>query len=209
LFAEVTEAVAEGVRQGLTKQAEVPASAETQEGEDMAEANQAELAELQAKLKAQEEALAKLQADKDAAEGEAKASSERIAKLEADARRKEFTAEVKGHTSGVVWIGDHDKHINHLERLSQAFGADSEEVKFYTEQNRAHAKQISESELFREIGSDREKESNSALAEINAEANKLMAADEKLTFHQAFDRVLQLNTSLYDRYLSEQKGRVN
>lgn len=130
--------------------------------------------------------------------------AETVSKMAADSRRRAFTAEVMGKSedSDIRWFGEPDKHVAHLEALAKAFGENSDELKFYVEQNRSHAKSLSEAGLFSEIGHSKSG-GNSAEAQLQAKANALRKADPKLTPEQAFARATTENADLYAQYRKE------
>lgn len=229
IFAQLAEAVKSGVQSALNQQAEeaeqkasAPRSpalsigVETMSEERQSAAqpaatevadNSAALTALEAKLKAEFEAkLLAVEADKAKAEQEAKLASERIAKLEAAAQREKFALEVAGKGSfGTAWFGDGDKHVAFLEKLSTAFGTDSDEVKFYVDLNHRATAAITEGKLLETFGSDSEGDGNAKTAwqQVDEKAVALMAADVNLSKPQAIDRVLATSPDLYKAYIQE------
>lgn len=225
LFDEVAEAVESGVSSALGKHAEaLVASAITTQGVSMAEQTVAQqsadsavvTAEVEAKLKAELEAklkadyadrIAALEADKNDTELKVKQASERIAQMEAAARRSRFEAEVKGRAeSGVEWFGDHGKHIAFLERLAEAFGAESDEVLHYCHVNRAYAAQAEKSALFGSIGSEKPADQATLSERVAAKAQQLRDSNSQMTQEQAETAVFAANPELYSEYL-KQGGR--
>lgn len=160
---------------------------------------QAELQALQAAQAASEEA-----ARKQAAEIEQlRAQNER---LENERLEQRFTAEVKGHNGGTPWAGDHLRHVAMLTSLARAFGEESEQFAFYTEQNRAHAEQLRASELLKENGRDTRGPvslQGDADREIEARVAKLRLESPSLSYAQAYDRVLQADPALYGQLRQE------
>lgn len=206
LMDQVSEAVKEGVQAAFAGKAqEVTASEVTEMAEPKAApvADPA-IAELQAELAALRAQFEPLQAEKEQAVKLAAQSTERIQKLEAEAQHKRFSDEVLGVGGKARWVGDTEGHVAHLCALAGAFGEDSAQVKFYVEQQRAHAALVDESAAFKVLGSEREGGGNTALAELETLAKK-RAVDENLNYAVAFDRVCQENPALYDRYVKEGK----
>lgn len=210
IFDQVAEAVHKGVQSALSTKAEAdsaPAIQSEEGAEDMADNQEgARVSELEAKLQEQAAQIAKFAEEKAEAEKLAQLHAERVNKLESDARRQRFEAEVKGYAGGSAWFGDHGKHVDFLTDLAAAFGEDSAQIKFYTEQQRAHAAQVEESALFSEVGSDRAEDTDSALVQLNAISAKLQADNPRLSHAQAFDAAVTANPALYDKYLADMKG---
>lgn len=146
--------------------------------------------------------LSEERAAREAAENERKTLAETVSKMAADTRRRAFTEEVEGrsHANNIRWFGDIEPHVAHLESLAKAFGEDSAEVKFYVEQNRSRAKQLSEFKGFKEIGHSAAGAEGSALAKLEAKAKAFSDADPKLTKEQAFARAVTENADLYAAY---------
>lgn len=229
ILAQLAEAVKSGVQSALDQQAEeaaqgesVPPSPAFSIGEEtMSEERQsvaqpaatevadngAALAALETKLKAEFEAkLSAVEEGKAKAEQEAKLALERIAKLEAAAQREKFALEVAGKGKfGTTWFGDADKHVAFLEKLSAAFGADSEEVSFYVDLNHRATAAITEGKLLEAFGSENEGDGNAKTAwqQVDEKAVALMATDIKVSKQQAIDRVLASNPELYKAYIQE------
>lgn len=110
-----------------------------------------------------------------------------------DARRARFTAEVSGKSAanGHRWVGATvQAHVEHLEKLADAFGEDSAEVKFHTDQQRAIAASDSTSALFREIGTDAPG-SDDLQGRFTAEVARVQK-DEGITRQKAYAKVCKL-----------------
>lgn len=148
--------------------------------------------------------LSEERAARELAETDRKTLSETVAKMAADTRRRTFTAEVMGKSddSGIRWFGETDKHVAHLEALAKAFGEDSDEVKHYVAINRSHAKALTESGAFSEVGHSKSVE-NTALAQLQSKAKAFSDADPKLSPEQAFALATKGNPDLYAQYRKE------
>lgn len=160
------------------------------------------------------EAAAKYEAqiaDKDrqlaALQEASKTQADQIAALVAADRRRRFTDIVMGRSGehdGQRWYGDVSKNVAMLERLAVAFGEDSEDFKAFVDLQQANAQQLDK--VTHAIGSDAAPEANGkggAWSRIEAEAEKLMAADTKLTREQAATQVMERQPNLYSDYLAE------
>lgn len=126
-------------------------------------------------------------------EAERKSLSEQVATMRTEARTRRFTEEVRGKSdaNGRAWFGEPDKHVAFLNDLAEKFGEDSEQVTHYITTNRAHAEQLSKSELFKEIGSGAQPGATTALGELNKRAAALVQAKPELTKEMAFTEVIQ------------------
>ncbi len=146
-----------------------------------------EFRELQAKVTEQQRTITKL--------------SEANATLVKDGHRKAFTDEVKGRSDGnaTPWLGDVEQHVAMLCDLAETFGTDSERVRQYIDQNRAHAERMKVSDLFRKFGTGLAPE-GSIQAKIDAAASQLMSQRPELSRPQAVTEVLKQNPQLYADY---------
>lgn len=174
----------------------------TPQGGKMAEPQVVALTEDQAREMT--ERITALEAERDAAKAMAEQAStaatqaaERVGALEGDARRKRFTDEVMGRSdsNGQRWYGEPDKHVTLLERLAQAFGEASDEVRQYVEQNRAHAAQLREF-VGSEVGRPGHDAASGATATIMERA-KAMADKDGISVAQAVDRIAASEPALY------------
>jgi hypothetical protein len=132
--------------------------------------------------------------------------------MKADQRRKRFTDMVSGRGGAEdgarPWLGDPQKHVAMLETLAVNFGEDSDELKTYTEMQKAISEQAKVANLFNEVGSGSNgTDSTSAMARMKARAKTFMEADPKLTKEQAMDKVMAEEPRLYNEYLSELSKR--
>jgi hypothetical protein len=128
----------------------------------------------------------------------------RIAALESDARKTKFAAIVNGQ-GGSKWFGDADQHVSMLLDLAQAFGEDSTQVKSYIGNNADHAKQLSESVLFKATGTTNGGDGNqSAWDRVQAEAKTLSEA-KGVTIESATATVLSTNPELARQYTAERR----
>jgi len=128
------------------------------------------------------------------------ALADRVARMETEAQNKRFNELVNGPTP---WYGDGPKHTAILKTLAEAYGEDSEEFKGYVENQTAMAKQLAESDLFREIGSGSGGNGADPEAKLQAAARKLMTEDAGLTYEQAYVRATEMHPELYAGYLAE------
>lgn len=147
--------------------------------------------DLAVKLSETETALAKTAAD--------------LESLRKDQRVARFTSEVRGKSddNGKVWIGETQAHVDMLVSLAEAFGEDSAQFKQYVAINRAAATQDA---LTKPIGENGNGESVSALSEINKKAEAMAAAsDGRLTFSEAFTKVMDSDADLRARYVRERR----
>lgn len=161
----------------------------------------ATLAEYQAQLADKDKQLEALSAS-------SKQQAEQIATLQAAERRKRFTDLVMGRSAekdGLRWYGEVAQNVSMLEKMAAAFGEDSDEFRQYVAMQEATAKQLSEAT--KALGSDAGPgERNGAWARIQAEADKLLAADPKLTREQAVASAMERHPDLYAEYLAETRG---
>jgi hypothetical protein len=156
-------------------------------------------AEMQASLQAAE-------ARAQAAEDEARKLSERTTALEKEARTKRFSGIIRDSEGGGAkrFLGEDAKHLEFMESLSEKFGETSDQVKFYVEQQQAHAEQVRSSNLFKEAGRTGGGGEGSAYVEMESKARAMCEKDSKLTLEQAISRVAEEEPALYRRYLNEQ-----
>lgn len=152
-----------------------------------------QFAELQAQL-----AEAKRLAEQ--ADAERKALAERLARQEAEARARRFTDEIMGRAddSPHRWFGEPAQHLAMLERLTQAFGEESEAVQEYIRHNRAVAAAVQP--LFREQGSGRrEPAGTSPTDRLGALVAKAMT-EGQLSYADALARVASEHPDLYEQH---------
>lgn len=159
----------------------------------------AEVEQLKAdKAKAEQDAQAK--ATELAAEKQAREALEgRMAAMEKKDRDTRFGILAKD------WSGDKAVHLDMLEHFatSEKDGEESARFKAYVTQQNAHAEQLRQSDLFKEIGRG-EPVAGSADAEWEAAARKLQTeSGGKLTIEQARDQVWTNNADLRKRYNAE------
>jgi phage I-like protein len=163
---------------------------------------------LSERIAAVEAELIATKAAKESSEAALKAATDTIAAMQRDARRRRFTDEVLGKSAenGAMWAGEVEKNVVVLETLADAVGEDSATFRDFVAQQRATAAQLAKSGLFSEIGSGQSVglAGTSAWSRIEAEARKI-AADEKVSFEQATDLVLQRNPELYIEYRNEMR----
>lgn len=182
---------------GTREESSVPTphdQAQTAQPLGMTEEQALAFAELQENVRRLTEENARLAQAVEAARAHATA-------LERESRRRRYTDEVLGRTGagdGRRWYGEPERHVAMLESLADAFGEESEQVRQYIELNRAHAAQLAEAGLFREIGASGAP-SPRAWDEIERRARAL--AGEGLTFAEAVERVAEADPQLYRRYL--------
>lgn len=129
------------------------------------------------------------------------AERQRVDALERAARATRYAEIAKG------WAGDPKFHADMLEHLAvNGGGEDGERFKGYVAQQKAAAEQIRAAALFSEVGSGEPVE-GSAAATLEAKIKDVMAADPKLTYQQAYDRVWSSDAKLREQYRAEE--RVN
>jgi len=158
------------------------------------EAAAMEFAELRRNAKRLEEENKQLSADR--------------SRLMAESRVKRFTAEVRGASehNGTAYIGDIQEHVQMLCDLEESFGPNSQQVRFYMEQNRAHAEQMVKSTLFSEMGTGRGAESDTkTYDQIEAQAREIARTSGK-SHAQAFNEVLETNPELKSALARERRG---
>jgi len=158
------------------------------------EAAAMEFAELRRNAKRLEEENKQLSADR--------------SRLMAESRVKRFTAEVRGASehNGTAYIGDIQEHVQMLCDLEESFGPNSQQVRFYMEQNRAHAEQMVKSTLFSEMGTGRGAESDTkTYDQIEAQAREIARTSGK-SHAQAFNEVLETNPELRSALARERRG---
>jgi len=130
-------------------------------------------------------------------------SNERVAVLEKAATVRRF-ADIAG--GDVPWNGDIKQHVMVLLGFADTFGEDSEQFKAYVQQQNAIAKQLAESAIFKEIGSNQGDTAggggSGALAQMEAKA-KALQAEKGVTYQQAFSEILLAEPGLYDQYTKE------
>lgn len=140
-----------------------------------------------------------------------KTLTEDNAKLKAEARAKRFREEIKGQTEGgVKWFGDHAKHLGILESLAKTFGEDSNEFTTYVEIQRATAKQMATSDLFKEMGAEGDSTAGgNATEQLNAMiTERVKKSDGKLTYADASRQVFEENPQLYNEHAKAHTVRV-
>lgn len=129
--------------------------------------------------------------------------------IEKDKRVMKFNELINGkHGDDPHWIGDKEKHLRLMESLADAHGEDSQEFKDYIDMQSAHARQIEESGLFKEIGTTAVAsiDENQALAET---VRKLRESDSNLTQQQALDKALSENPKFYKQYNEAHMDKVS
>jgi hypothetical protein len=151
-----------------------------------------------------------LKAELETQRADSKKMSERLAIVEQESQTKKFTDEVMGKSdaNGERWYGEPEKHVAHLTDLARAFGEGSDQVKFYIETERAHAKQMREAGTFKVVGSAADGTAGgSALSQLEAKARAFTEADPKMTKEQAMARAAAENPALYRDYERELRSR--
>lgn len=151
-----------------------------------------EFGEMRKRLAASEKTLAETQA---ALAGERR-----------EKRLKTFTDEIRGRSdqNDTPWIGDIESHVQFCMDLAEKFGEDSAQLKHYVTTNRAHAQQVKQSNLFREIGTSRSKETISAYDRVHMQATERAKASGK-TVEQEFDAVLSADAALRSELARERR----
>ena len=137
-------------------------------------------------------------AERRATDAEAKAS-----RLEKERRTEKFTAEVLGRSegNGLRWLGEVERHVEHLVSLAEKFGDDSPQVQYVIEEQRSKRKAVEQSGLFRDVAITVVSDTADTLSEVQVLASQYRAADPKLTEEAAVAKVFSENPKLYDRYV--------
>lgn len=141
-------------------------------------------------------------------EEENKRLAEDRTRLLAESRVKRFTAEVRGlsDANGKPYVGHIPDHVRMLCDLEEAFGAGSWHVQHYQGLNRAHAEQMEQSTLFREMGVGRGTEATTtAEDQIAAMAREVAARSPGTTYAKAFAEVLEGNPELRAAHARERR----
>jgi hypothetical protein len=97
---------------------------------------------------------------------------------------------VAGANGATRWIGDEEKNVKMLKALADQFGEDSEAFADYVEQQRTAASLVTQSNLFREIGSGGSGVAGSPEAKLSALAKARQTANPQLSYEQAYSEVL-------------------
>lgn len=133
---------------------------------------------------------------------EALAASEKEAREEATTRLAEITATTRserfadiiagrgGENDGARWVGEAEKHLNLLNKLSEQFGEDNELVTDYIEQQNAVAAQAAENKLFATVGAG-VPAASSPEGRLEALTKAQMASEPALSFSEAQAKVLE------------------
>lgn len=158
------------------------------------------LTELQADLDIANKAIEAHKASEEAARTAAeltatenKKLSERVGSLEKDARTKRFNEQA------AKWPGEPANHVLLMETL----GEGTEPFNAYVKSQDAIAAQLKSANIFSEMGSSHSASSDvaqNAEAQLSAKAKDIQAADQKMTYEQAYDRALVQNPKLYAEY---------
>lgn len=127
----------------LINQVETPPESE-EEKKKREESENKEFSEMRKEFKGREEELI----------AENKKLGERVQLIEHEKRTIKFMEVITGSNGAPAWQGTHDKHLKLLESLADSHGEDSEQFKSYVEIQTAHAKQIADSGLFSENGTN-------------------------------------------------------
>jgi phage I-like protein len=166
------------------------------------------LKEENGKLKGQVDTLKATQEGKDE---EIVKLTGRVSSLEANERTRRFTALVE-NGEDPAWVGERDKHVHLLSKIAESFGEDSDEFKAYVEQQKAVAKQLSDSGIFTELGSgDRGDGSDDTNAgdKIVKMAEKMVAeSDGKMTLADAISEVYHEHPELAEKDREETQVKV-
>lgn len=136
-----------------------------------------------------------------AKDAELKTATEQMKTMREDMRRNRFRELAKD------FHGDKEAHVKFLERLadSDEKGEESDLFKAYIEREKGLAQQVKTSNLFTELGHDGSSSVSSAAGRMDAEAKKLQASDPKLSYQQAYAKVMDQNPKLYNEYRNEQQ----
>lgn len=158
----------------------------------------------------------KLQTTVDDQAEQIKVQAKEIADMKSEARKQRFGEVVAGHKPDLggelQWFGEPEKHVSLMEKIADAFGDDSDELKQYCEQNKAHAAQIADSGIFNADGSDQgggpKGKGSSATAEFDAAVEKKMSDNKDIDKSKATEMVATEDPDLIDRVNAETTVRV-
>jgi hypothetical protein len=123
----------------------------------------------------------------------------RLEVMEKKDRHQHFAEIVDGRGRGATdgaakWAGEPDKQIMLLEKMSEAFGEDSEELKTYIELQSALSAQVAEGNLFKELGSSAGNAPTDPERRLTSMAEQLVVESGKsgtpVDFAEAYDKVL-------------------
>lgn len=160
-------------------------------------------------VKKQSEEVAALKKRADDAEAAAKASAEsakaeaaKVAKMEADRRHEQFIAKAK--TYDAIPGASPDDFASLLEVAETGMTAE-QTVKFEQVLKGAN-EAIKQGQLFATIGSGRSGNPTGAEAKMKTAAQELQKADGKLSYPQAFAKVMTQQPELYKQYLAEKES---
>jgi len=134
----------------------------------------------------------------------------RIAELESQALHRAFTDLILGRDPSAdgapPFVGEPKSHMDMMLLIAEAKGI-GPELKAYVDQQRAHAKQLKEAGLFKEIGTSGGETPASVKEEFEQAAKAAMEANAKLTYAEAVQKIATEQPGLYDRYDREITGR--
>ncbi|MGE3510718.1 MAG: phage protease [Vicinamibacterales bacterium] len=134
--------------------------------------------------------------------------TETVDQMQSDMRVRAFREEVRGRSdaNNIRWFGDENQHVAMLEKLTKAFGENSDEVKAYIDQNREAAKRISASGIFSETGSRGISLTGSDAERLDTAVQKYREAHPDATPEQAKAQVYSENPDLV---ASMRAGKTN
>jgi DNA repair exonuclease SbcCD ATPase subunit len=162
---------------------------------------QAQFAELNSRYAAAEEARTEAQNRAQKFQEALDKANERVATLESAAQAKRFGEVVTG------WYGKPEDNVAMLVTLAQAFGEGSNEFNTFVTQQKAVAEQLKNSNLFSEIGTNKQaEEPKSAAQKFSAAVNAVMA-ERKVDYGTASVAVAGEQPQLYAEYVIEQRGK--
>lgn len=133
--------------------------------------------------------------------------TERIASMESENRRRAFTEIVTGrggaNDGGPQWFGEPDAHVAMLEKLTKAFGEESDEVKAYIDNQNTVAKAMSEAVASGSKGKAGI-DANASGAETRMEGLiKAKMSESNMKYHEAAAAVAHDEPELYTEYMRE------
>lgn len=134
-----------------------------------------------------------------------KQATERIVAMETTAQSLRFNELIAN--GGEYWAGELSNHLTVLSALSQQFGEDSEQFKTYVSSQKALATQLSNSEMFQEVGSTGGGKPADAEGQIEHETRRIMSENKDMSHAVAYMKALELKPELYDQYMKEQGGK--
>jgi 2'-5' RNA ligase len=162
---------------------------------------QAQFAELNSRYAAAEEARTEAQNRAQKFQEALDKANERVATLESAAQVKRFGEVVTG------WYGKPEDNVAMLVTLAQAFGEGSAQFNTFITQQKAVAEQLKSSNLFSEIGTNKQAEEPKNAAQKFSAAVSAVMNDRKVDYVTASGIVAAEQPQLYVEHVQEQRGK--